>query len=220
MPSNSLEDFRFRMEEVSSLLNSAQGSQDPRNASMYAKCAIVLACAALERYMNDVLEEFCSSFNEQSWQELSQGRQRYLLRHIALKMEERATAFTRRNQVEASDCDALIRFVRCCGSAVENPSNWSYFSDFGIFGEGTSAPDRIDAVVRAFDSNGRSLYGFMEACGEDRRRVLSGLQQLVEARHAAAHALKGTTPPGPEDGIEWVRSAVVVAECVDRFLDL
>ena len=218
MPSNALGDFHIRIEEVNLLLDSGTKSRNSREASMYAKCAVVLACAALERYMNDILEESCGKFNEQTWCDLSQGRQRYLLRHLALKMDERALAFTGKNQPEQSDCQTLMNFVRVCNEALVNPSSWPYFTDFGMFGEGTNAPGKIDAVLRAFDSNGRSLYDFINGNGENLSRVLPGLSQLVQTRHATAHALKGSTPPGPTDSIEWVGCAVTMAMSVDAFL--
>lgn len=218
MPSDALGDFLVRTEEVDSLLASARDSLNSQQASMYAKCSVVLACAALERFMNDVLEEACRNFGEESWSELSDGRQRYLLRHVALKMSERAGFFTGKGQPDESDCDTLIRFLRACGDALENPSTWTYFSDFGMFGEGTNAPEKIDALLKAFDAQGRSLYRFIEDSGEDLSRLLPGLQQLVEARHAAAHALKGSMPPGPSDAGEWAGCALTMANMVDSFL--
>lgn len=216
--SDSLSDFQVRKSEFDALLTSAQESLDPATASIYSKCAVVLACAALERFMNDVLEEACRNFSEQGWDELSDGRKRYLLRHVALKMSERAGTFAGKSQPEESDCDAFFRFVRACSDALDDPSTWTYFSDFGMFGEGTNAPDRIDAVLRAFDSDGRSVYKYIADSGEDLSSLLPGLQALVEARHGAAHALKGATAPGPSEALEWVGCAVVVATRVDEFL--
>jgi hypothetical protein len=219
MPSDALVDFRYRMQEPGDLLSQARLSMRPRDASMYTKCAIVLAAAALERYMNDVLEEACREIKESSWQDLSEGRQRYLLRHVAIKMAERAQLFVDKGHASPSDCAALVRFVEACREAVVDPSTWTYFSDFGLFGEGTNAPEKIDAVLRAFDAAGRGLYAFMEDRGAELPRVIPGLKQLVDARHGAAHALTGIEAPGPTDGEEWIGCASIVAEEVDVFLD-
>lgn len=218
MTSDALKDFQVRKDEFDALLTVARDSRDPTAAAMYSKCAIVLACAALERYMDDVIKEVCRNFDEQTWTDLSEGRQRYLLRHMALKMSERANVFIEKNRVVESDCEHLAEFVRTCGIALDNPSTWMYFSDFGIFGEGTNAPNKIDAVLKAFDSDGRSLYKFIEDFGEDIGLLLRNLQQLVDARHSAAHAKKGADSPGPSDASVWVGCAVTMAEKVDEFL--
>jgi hypothetical protein len=220
MASDSLDDFRVRMSEVDFLLASATGSMDATSAATFAKCAVVLACAAVERYMNDVLEEACRGFNEKDWDDLSDGRRRYLMRHIALRMTDRAGNFTEKAAPSEADCDALASFLRLCTAALDDPSSWDDFSDFGIFGEGTNAPNKIDAVLRAFDSDGRSVYKFMEESGVDLARVLSGLTQLVEARHGAAHALKGVAVPSPSDAVEWVGCARTTVDHVDEFLGL
>jgi len=219
VPSYALGDFEVRKSEFDSLLTLAAESLDPQSATMHSKCAIVLACAAFERYMNDVLEEACSNFDETSWKDLSPGRQRYLLRHMALAMSERAGSFTGKTQIDESDCDKLTKFVRACDETLDDPSTWQYFSDFGLFGEGTKAPDKIDSVLRAFDSDGRSLYAYIKDSGVDLSSLIPGLQQLVDARHGAAHALKEFTPPGPSDAAEWVDCAVTMAQKVDSFLE-
>jgi hypothetical protein len=218
MSSDAFEDFGVRMSEVRVLLNAAQECLVPTNASTYAKSAIVLACASVERYMNDVLEEMCRNFDEENWHDLSEGRQRYLLRHIALRMRDRAEVFANKATPSEADCEALASVVRECREALDDPSTWDYFADFGIFGEGSSAPDKIDAVLRAFETDGRSVHRYMKDEGVDLARVLSGLTQLVEARHGAAHALKGAVDPGPLDAAEWVECAATVVSHVDSFL--
>lgn len=172
MASNAYSDYKVRKSKVNAMQSMAISSLDSTLSSLYAECAAVLACAALERYMNDVLEECCTNFNETSWDDLSPGRQRYLLRHIALRMENKSGTFSTAQQLKPSDCTDLIRLVNECSEALANPSTWHYFSDFGIFGEGSSSPEKIISILRAFDSNGRSIADFLEESGNDRSSIM------------------------------------------------
>ncbi len=193
-------------------------SLDATLSSLYAECSAVLACAALERYMNDVLEEFCTSFCETSWDDLSPGRQRYFLRHVALRMEKKSRSFSNAQQLTPSDCTDLIRLVKECSEALKNPSTWRYFSDFGMFGEGTSSPEKIVSILRAFDSDGRSIADYLEEVGHDRRSIMQSLSQLVDTRHATAHAIKGSSPPGSTDTEIWIKASAMLVQTIDRFL--
>lgn len=218
MSSSALEDFDYRMREANRLIDTALGTLNPDEAATHAKCAVVLAAAALERYMNDVLAEACTQFAETDWESLSEGRERYLLRHMALEMVSRAGVFVDKTAPLPSDCGKLKKFITACGAALDDPSTWAYFREFGLFGEGTNAPDRIDGVLKAFDVQGRSFCDYIEDTGNDRRRILSGLTQLVDARHAVGHAIPGAQPPGPTDCREWLTCAEVIAALVDMFL--
>jgi hypothetical protein len=196
----------------------ALSSLDSTLSSLYAECAAVLACAALERYMNDVLEEYCTSFNETSWDDLSPGRQRYLLRHVALRMESKSGSFSANQQLKSSDCADLIRLVNECSDALVNPSTWPYFSDFGMFGEGSSSPDKIISILRAFDSDGRSIANYLEESGHDRSSIMQSLSQLVDTRHATAHAIKGSSPPSSSDTEIWINASAILVQAIDSFL--
>ncbi len=218
MPSNAYSDYNVRKFKVDVMQAMALSSLDSTLSSLYAECAAVLACAALERYMNDVLEEYCTSFNETSWDDLSPGRQRYLLRHVALKMERKSVSFSTAQQPAPSDCADLIRFVNECSEALANPSTWRYFSDFGIFGEGSSSPDKITSILRAFDSEGRSIADYLEESGHDRSSIMQSLKQLVNTRHATAHAIKGSSPPSSSDTEIWITASVILVRSIDSFL--
>jgi hypothetical protein len=216
--SNAYSDYNVRKSKVDVMQSMAISSLDPALSSLYAECAAVLACAALERYMNDVLEEYCTSFNETSWDDLSPGRQRYLLRHVALKMERKSGSFSTAQQLTQSDCTDLIRFVNECSQALANPSTWHYFSDFGMFGEGSSSPKKIICILRAFDSDGRSIAHYLEESGHDRNSIMQSLTQLVNTRHATAHAIKGSSPPSSSDTETWINASATLVQTIDSFL--
>lgn len=218
MASNALSDYNIRKFKIDAMQSMASASLDSNMSSLYAECAAVLACAALERYMNDVLEEYCASFSETTWSDLSPGRERYLLRHIALRMEQKSENFTASQQPSQSDCDGLIRFIDECSKALLNPSAWRYFSDFGMFGEGSSSPSKIISTLKAFDSDGRSLTVYLEELGHDRASIMQSLTQLVDTRHAVAHALRGSSPPSSSDTEIWINASAVLVESIDSFL--
>lgn len=218
MSSNAFSDYNVRKVKVDKMQKMASTSLDSSESSLYAECAVVLACAALERYMNDILEEYCSSFNETSWSELSIGRQRYLLRHVASRMNLKSGSFSAAQQPTESDCNDLIRFVSECSNALANPSTWRYFADFGMFGEGSVLPEKIIATMRAFDSKGRNFAQYLEDLGYDRSSVFQSLRQLVETRHAVAHAAKGSSPPGSADTLVWINASHILVKSIESFL--
>jgi len=216
--SNAFSDYAIRKAKVDYVQSNALTSLDPEHASLYAECAAVLACAALERYLNDVLEEYCAAFNETSWGDLSPGRQRYLLRHVALRMQQKSGSFTAISQPSPSECAGLMRFAKECCDALNNPSTWRHFSDFGIFGEGSSSPDKIVSILRAFDSEGRNITTYIDDVGHDYRAVMQSLAQLVDTRHATAHAIKGSSPPSPSDTGIWIDASFALVGAIDAFL--
>jgi len=216
--SNSLADYKIRKSKADILQYNATNSRDSEQSSLFAECAAVLACAALERYMNDVLEEYCISFNETSIDDLSSGRKRYLLRHVALRMEKKASVFSSKQQPLPTECEDLIRFVNECSDAVENPSSWSHFSDFGMLGEGSTTPEKIISTLRAFDSSGRQFADYLEELGHDRGSIMQSLTQLVDTRHNTAHALKGSSPPSSSDTEIWIKASAILVSSIDSFL--
>lgn len=218
MSSNAFADYAIRKAKVDYFQTIASTSLDAEQASLYAECAAVLACAALERYLNDVLEEYCAAFNETSWGDLSPGRQRYLLRHVAIRMQHKSSGFTAISQPSPSECAGLVRFAKECCEAMDNPSTWRHFSDFGMFGEGSSSPSKIVSVLRAFDSDGRSITTYIDDVGHDCAAVMQSLTQLVDTRHATAHALKGSSPPSPSDTGIWINASFALVGAIDAFL--
>lgn len=217
MRSAAFGDYAVRMRECRFVIKRAVNSADPSEAVALAKGAAVLAAAALERYVNDVVVELCSRLNAQSWDELTEGQQRYLVRQMARRLYPSSRAIFRR----ADDSERRRRRLRTavseCASAMATPSSWPHHVEYGMFMDGAAEPSRVDQTLRMFDDRGRSVFAFVEARGKDRRALAAALQGLIEARHKAAHALAGTFP-APSDVRVWIGLSTILAREIEAYL--
>src|SRR4051812_28824641 len=83
MASEAYKDYALRMKEPVFLIRLSFRTPNPADSSALSKAAAVLAAAALERYLNDVLHEYCREIAATRWDDLSEGQKAYLLRGMS-----------------------------------------------------------------------------------------------------------------------------------------
>lgn len=208
-------DYQQRFRALAPLLHVALDSNSPMLATAAAKGAIVLAAAAIERFMNDVLREACESVRVGDYAALSDGQQSFLCVQIARKVrafdvhDGGVKAFTPEKR------QRLRQAVIDCAKAFEDPSSWIYLSDFGMFMDGAGAPEKINAVLRDFDPERRSFFDTLETRAGGKIVFIRALAELVDARHNAAHA-KSATDPSPRDAQGWIVSSYWLVRAIER----
>lgn len=217
MGSLAYSDFQVRSREVTYLLRGALRADDPAKSATLSKAACVLSAAALERYVNDVLLENCRKLSVETWDELTPGHQRFLLGQMA---EVAKLAGERLAEDPAPDSRPRKRFERIideCSAAFRQPSSWAHFPNYGMFMDGSAEPDKVNRIFKLFDAEGRNFFDYVETRGADRKALFTGVSQLINARHATAHALPDT-PPGSTDVRTWVVLTISLVRFVEAFL--
>lgn len=213
-------DYRQRLREPLVLLRLALDTSDIVMAAGCAKGSVILAAAAMERYMNDAVHKMCSGTVVENWPALSDGHKRYLARQMARRLADTAVPIAEGDDLpEERKLAALQRIVADCSAALTNPSSWNYHVEFGLFRHGKGAADRITALLRQFSLTNRDPYEEIDEIGWDRSTFLRGLVQLIDARHAAAHALPATDAPGPKDAQAWIVLSFWLVRRIDRFIE-
>lgn len=219
MRSDAYKDFAERLRESIALVRAALGTSDARFAAALSKSAAVLIAANLERYVDAAVDQACRRIKVGSWDDLSPGYQRFLGHQIALRLARVVEPINEPRDASPKRLDSLLGGIRESAEAIEKPETWSHLPAFGMFMDGAAAPARINAVLRDFDPQGRDLMTFVEQRGADRGAVARALEQLVDARHAAAHALPDRASPGPTDVRAWVVLAFELARAIEAFLE-
>ena len=176
-----------------------------------------MAAAALERYVNDVVLELCSKLTAATWDELTEGQQRYMARQLARSLYFKSRKIHRKNEVTEKTRTALRKAVATCEAAFASPAGWKHSAEYGMFMEGAAEPAKVDTTLRMFDDADRSLFAFVAGRGRDPGALARALSSLIKARHDAAHALKGT-PPGPKDVRLWIVLSFSLVREVEAFL--
>ncbi|MBT9137171.1 MAG: hypothetical protein DDT34_02258 [Firmicutes bacterium] len=210
-------DYQERFRGATRLLRTASGSSDPMLATAAAKGAIVLAAAAMERFMNDALRESCQLSKSNSFDQLSESHQAYLCTQIARKI---ARFDTSEGEVKAFNANQRMKFRSALDEstqALANPSLWQHSPDFGMFMDGAGAPEKINAVIRDFDPEGHTFLNTLDARAPGKAALTRALTELVDARHNAAHA-KTATDPSPSDAKTWIVSSYWVTRAIDAHL--
>jgi len=210
-------DYSQRMREAVLLIRNALESKSPIVASATTKGAAILAAAALERYMNDVVVEECRKLKVSQWSELTEGHKRYLTRQIA-RLLYKHSSDARRNRGEEGARDKLRNSVGDCERAFQSPQTWPNFPAFGAFMKGQASAEKIIKLLKMFDAHNRDFGQFLRTRGADVRALFTGLTQLVNTRHAAAHALRGTTQPSPRDVQTWIVLSWRLTRQVEAYL--
>lgn len=202
------------------MIRQALGAVNPLVASASSKGAAVLAAAALERYLNDVITEAAKRLAAARWEDLTEGQQQYLALQMAGALYVSSRPIYRKNDLVNRRRQRLRKAVNRCQQAFGSPAAWPLIRQYGMFVRGSAEAPRIDGMLKRFDPAGRGFLEFCEQRGRDKATLVSGLTSLIEARHRAAHALGGTTWPGTTDVRAWVRTSIVVARQIDAFLGL
>lgn len=210
-------DYQERFRQASSLLIEAKASSDPVFAGAAAKGSIVLAAAALERFMNDAVRQACQRLRSNDYAALSDAQQSYLCAQITKRIANFLDEDGDYRRFSEQRRVALRSAVVECSVAFTDPSTWQHIPDFGLFMDGAAAPDKIAAVLRDFAPNNADVYAPLDGRTLGRATALRALSQLVDARHDAAHA-KSMSIPSPSDAQSWITNSFWIARLVEVFL--
>jgi len=216
MSSPAYTDYVNRLREAISVLRLGLVSSDAVTASGCAKSATVLAAAALERFINDAIRNACQQLNVATWDQLAEGQQSYIAAQMATRLKDAADSCG--IDSTPSKRNAFRKTIELCLKGFDNPSTWPQQPDFGMFMEGIKEPDRINGILRSFDTKGRNLFSEIEKHGKDRAALAGGLTQLIDARHSAAHALQSSNSPSPKDAQVWIVQTFWLAREIDNYL--
>ena len=203
MRSPALLDFNVRFQEAVQLVHLGRKSDDPGIASACAKSATVLLSASLERFANDSLDQACRSTKVNSWEGLPKGIRTFLVGQISRKLSEVSTSARSVRKVKETHANRLREAVSAASSAFQNPSSWDYLPEFGVFLEGAAAPQRLDALLRDFRSDGKGFFDMLQERGRNRHVLARSLTDLIETRHSVAHAQHNRLGPSPNDVAGW-----------------
>lgn len=218
MPSTAYVDFVARMKEPSVLARNAMSTTDAVFAAALSKSAAVLAAAALERYVNEIIHEYCSKISATAWTGLTEGQKRYMSRQIARAVYAPARRIYRRADDGEARREKLRKIVARSASAFNDPSTWTHATAYGLFMDGAAEPARIQSTLKEFDPSARNLFDFVETRTRNRAAIARSLTSLIDARHAAAHAKPGTSAPGPADVRSWMGLGLVLVRQIEAYL--
>jgi len=217
MGSNAYADFATRVREPLLLVREAVDSGDAFRAAALAKAAAVLAAAALERYINDVVVEVCAKIQATRWDELTEGQQRYMALQLARTLYFPSRRVHRRGKTSEKYRTKLRDAIRQCDAALDSPAVWQHVPEYGKFMDGAAEPGKVEATLKMFDATGRSLFAFVNARGYDAGALARALASLIDARHRAAHALRGVSP-GPTDVRGWILLSLQLVRSAETYL--
>jgi|GEM_PF-2651649 len=213
-------DYRTRLRQATRLLKHGKASSDATLSAACSKGAVVLAAAALERFMNDVIVQACRKLNVATWAELSEGHRSYFVDQMARRLRSRVKAILEDDKKGLeSERMRLKNTVQLCADAFDNPSKWPHSTEFGMFMEGTKAPKDINAILRSVHSQGADFFDRLEQHPRGKAAFVSGLTELINARHAAAHAIADRADPSPGDVEIWLVLSFYLAREIDLYLD-
>jgi hypothetical protein len=213
-------DYRTRLRQATRLLKHGKASADATLAVACSKGAVVLAAAALERFMNDVIAQACRRLNVPNWTQLSEGHKAYFVDQMARRLRWRVTAILDENKKGLeSERMKLKNAVQLCADAFNDPRKWPHSTEFGTFMEGAAAPNKINGILRSVHSEGADFFERLEQHPTGKAVFLSGLTELIDARHAAAHALADRADPSTGDAQAWLVLSFWLAREIDVYLD-
>lgn len=218
MRSPAYHDFCIRLKEAIFVVRRALGSNSAPEAAAFSKSATVLIAAALERYVNEVLNHAYSRLHVSTWDELPDFAQRHLVGQIAMRLRPTIEAVDSSASVTKSRCRKLRELIEEAAGALSDPSSWPHSPEFGMFMDGAAAPDKINAVLRGFNAEGKTLFEFLAGRGWDLAFLGRALTDLVDARHAVAHAIPDRAPPGPKDSSRWGVVAFIIVRGIESYL--
>lgn len=208
----------MRLREAILLVKTAKASNDPVMAGACSKSATVLVAAALERYVIDALHHACHSIKVDTWNDLPTGFKSILVAQIARRL--RKTTELIRSPGDASDSNTakLHSIVGDSSQAFSNPSSWTYEPRFRTFGDGAKTPAQLNAILREFRPDGKNLFDRLEERGLDKARFARALMELVNTRHATAHATPYQSPISPSDISSWLGIIFRLVREIEHYL--
>lgn len=212
-------DYLERLREALPLLRIALSTGKLEVSAGCSKGAVILATAALERYLNDSVHKLCTEIKAESWDELPDGQQRYLTKQIATRLHQTTKSMVESQELpENRSLASLRRTVVICEAALNNPSRWSQHVEFGLFRHGKNATERITALMRQFSKDNRDPFDEIDEAGWERSAFLTALKQLIDARHSVAHALPESSSPSPKDAQNWIVLSFWLVRRLDRYI--
>jgi hypothetical protein len=217
MLSAAYRDYASRMVEPRVLVRDALEAREATRAAALSKGAAVLAAAALERYINEVIVELCGKVAATEWKDLTEGQQRYMARQISRALYVPVRAVHRKGEDTRSRRDRLQKVVQRCATGFDDPSSWKHSAEYGLFMDGAAEPEKIQAALRDFDSGGRKLFDFVDQRSGDRAAIARSVSSLITARHQAAHALRGVAS-GPTDVRAWIVLSLILVRHIEAYL--
>jgi len=119
---------------------------------------------------------------------------------------------------EGGALTTLKRTVAECEKAFNDPSDWSHHIEFGLFRHGSRVPERISALMRQFSKKNHDPFAVIDEIAWDRGVFLSAVTQLIDARHAVAHALPDGLAPSPKDAQAWLVLSFWLVRRLDHFV--
>lgn len=212
-------DYSERLKEALLLVRLSLGDgADSRLAAALAKSAAVLATAALERFCDDVIFQACGRLRVKEWTKLSLGQQTYFIRRISRRLHQISEIVANSEDGPKKKHEKLKNALSVCSEALVDPSKWEHHPASGLFIDGLSTADKLNATLRDFDDSAGDFYSSLDKTTVGKAGFLRAFQQLVDARHGVAHALPGVMNPGPKDVQGWVVSSFWFARRIQSHL--
>lgn len=212
-------DFTVRLREAILLIRYSMDCDSADLAAACSKSATVLLTAALERYVNSALDNRCAHINSKTWEELPMGAKDFLTMQIARRLRSVAGDLANPNDFSERKAQRLKRTVEEAKTAYQDPSSWEHFPEFGMFMEGAAAPERLNALLRTFRSDGKTLFDNLDGKPLDKAALGRTLTSLIDTRHSVAHALSSGTIPSANDVANWAVVAFVIARGIEDYLN-
>jgi hypothetical protein len=219
MRSPAYADFVVRLREAILLIRLAKGTLQSDVAAACSKSAAVLLAAALERYVNAALHHTCQQIRVTEWEKLSSGVQKFLCTQISRKLSSVIKEIDLSGDVTGKNERRLRQAIIQADAAFSDPSTWNNYPEFGAFMEGAAAPERLNAVLRNFHPDGEVLFETLGSRGQNRSWLGRSLTDLVDTRHAVAHAIPDRTDPSPNDVATWAVVTFIITRGIEEYLE-
>lgn len=217
MPSPAYSDFLVRVAEARYLMRRALEAPTPEVAGTFAKSSIVLAVAALERYVNDLYKHLCARVAVEEWAKLTEAQQRFMAYQIGKRLVPHVRRVAIEKSVELKYRERLRRVVDMGSEAFQKPVSWSgNFVPYGMFMDGAPEPERIAKTLEQLSDSQEGLFKHLETRGRDRSAICVALTGMIDTRHRVAHAISGPSP-GPEDVRRWIVLASVLVREIEVY---
>ncbi|MFK8015711.1 MAG: hypothetical protein AB8G17_09755 [Gammaproteobacteria bacterium] len=168
--------------------------------------------------MNDAIDHACKRISAETWEELPLGVQKFLIAQFSRRLGGVASTDASPSEVSISDGNQIRAVIEEVGDAFESPATWCHLPQHGSFLEGSAAPDRLSAVLRTFRTDGTGIFDQISNVGFDRGHYARSLQNMIDSRHTAAHAISGGTQPGPADVVGWLGVTFSLARQIESYL--
>jgi hypothetical protein len=215
-------DYKIRLREPIQLARSALEASAASNqvlATAAAKGAVVLAAAALERFLADGVEEYVRHNTPSTWGGLAPLQREHLIRNIAYRMGRSSRRIWKTGNTHVPAEMAFRTMLQSCIDALGDPTKWSQKPRFVMLGDKPSLePARIEEILSKAHIHGVGCSNHIRATGSDPGPLYRSLSSLVESRHTVAHALTGRSHPGPADAATWIRSSFRLARHIAAYL--